>query len=354
MTVSLRFLSIGAGAIGSYIGSSLILGGQKVVFLERPKVAEELQSRGLTIKFNTETHQIHNPEIISSIEFGHDQQIFDLALFALKSYDTLNFLESIKSNSQFFPPVLCLSNGVENESTIGEYIGNHKVIAGTVTTSIDKLDSGDIVLEKLRGVGIADGHPLSNLLVKVFNDVGLNAHLYSTASDMKWSKMLTNLLSNATSAILDMTPSEIYSHPGLYRLENRQIIETLMVMEAQGIRVVDLPGTPARLLAFVIKKIPLTISRLLIMQAVGSGRGGKMPSFHIDLHSGRKKSEVDYLNGAVSRVGDKISIPTPANHFLNFTLLGLTKGDIPIRTYHRQPEKLLKDFNNYFIKQKNK
>jgi 2-dehydropantoate 2-reductase len=69
-----------------------------------------------------------------------------------------------------------------------------------------------------------------------------------------------------------------------------------------------------------------------------------MPSFHIDLFSGRKKSEVDYLNGAVIRAGRRFNIPTPINLFLNSVLLALTQGDIPLDTYRHQPDKYLKDF----------
>jgi 2-dehydropantoate 2-reductase len=158
---------------------------------------------------------------------------------------------------------------------------------------------------------------------------------------MKWSKMLTNLLANAASAILDMTPAQVFAHPGLYRLELAQLREALAVMRLQGIRVVDLPSTPVRLLAFAVQSLPAPVSRPFLQRAVGGGRGGKMPSFHIDLHSGRGKSEVDYLNGAVVRFGERLNIPTPANRLLNETLLALTNREIPLEAFARQPEKLL-------------
>jgi 2-dehydropantoate 2-reductase len=78
-----------------------------------------------------------------------------------------------------------------------------------------------------------------------------------------------------------------------------------------------------------------------MVKFVGGGRGSKMPSFHIDLHSGRGKSEVDYYNGAVLRAGQKLGIPTPVNQLLTETLLGLTAGQIPLNEYARQPEKFL-------------
>jgi len=66
-----------------------------------------------------------------------------------------------------------------------------------------------------------------------------------------------------------------------------------------------------------------------------------MPSFHIDLHAGRKKIEVDYLNGAVVRAGQRAGIPTPINHLLNTTLQDLVDGKQAVSDYSRQPGKLL-------------
>jgi 2-dehydropantoate 2-reductase len=266
---------------------------------------------------------------------------FDAAIFALKSFDTRQVLQSLLPDRESVPPIVCFQNGVENEETIAAALGEMKVIPGTVTSAIGRRAAGDIVLERLRGVGIAGGHPLSAVLVSTLGEAGLNAHLFPAGADMKWSKLLTNLLANASSAILDLSPAEIFAHPGLYRLEMDQIDETLRVMSALGVRVVDLPGTPVRLLAFAVQRLPAALSRPLLGRAVGSGRGGKMPSFHIDLHGGRGKSEVDYLNGAVVRFGDRLGIPTPANRMLNETLLALTEGELPLDAFRKRPDLLL-------------
>ena len=66
-----------------------------------------------------------------------------------------------------------------------------------------------------------------------------------------------------------------------------------------------------------------------------------MPSFHIDLHAGRRKSEVEWMQGAVVRYGEKFGIPTPINHLLTETLLALVRGEVPITEFSCQPEKLL-------------
>jgi 2-dehydropantoate 2-reductase len=116
-------------------------------------------------------------------------------------------------------------------------------------------------------------------------------------------------------------------------------------MEAQGFEVVDLPGTPVRALAFATK-LPLWLSKPLLARAAGAGRGGKMPSFHIDLHSGRGKSEVEYLHGAVVRAGEKFKVRTPVNKALTETLMALTNKEIPLEEFAHRPEKLLSTIKN--------
>ncbi len=347
----LNILSLGAGAIGTYIGGSLALAGHNVVFLEQPSVVDILHAQGMTLDLGIDprrkeqtcfTLTLPTVQFTASLAEALSRTRFDVILFALKSFDTETALRALTStvSPADLPPVLCLQNGVDNEPAIAAAIGPEKVIYGTVTSAIGRQGPGKITLEKLRGVGIAEGHPLSKKLVEALDGAYLNAKLFPVAADMKWSKLLTNLLANPTSAILDMTPAEIFAHPGLYRLEIEQLRECLAVMKAQGIRVVDLPGTPVRALAWATQ-LPLWLSKPLLSKAAGAGRGGKMPSFHIDLHAGRKQSEVTYLHGAVVRAGEKVGLPTPANRLLTETLLALTEGTIPRSEFARRPEKLL-------------
>ncbi len=353
----LNVLVFGAGAIGTYFGGSLALAGHTVVFVEQPKMVSELHERGLRLDLTIDERRKHalsgvegtkdafvieshsfviEPSLEGALKFGP----FDVALFALKSFDTTAALEGMKPFSDKLPPLLCLSNGVENEQAIARVLGADKVIYGTVTSAIGRRGPGDIVLEKLRGVGVAAGHPLSEILVKTLDRAFLKCRLYPEAHSMKWSKMLTNLIANPTSAILNMTAAQVFANQDLYKLEIDMLKECLAVMNAQNLEVVDLPGTPVKALAFAAK-LPLWLSKPFLSRAAGSGRGAKMPSFHIDLYSGRSQSEVEFLHGAVLREGKARGIPTPINELLTNTLMALTKKEIPLEEFAGQPEKLL-------------
>ncbi|GAB4400738.1 MAG: hypothetical protein OHK003_26590 [Anaerolineales bacterium] len=345
----LKFLVFGAGAIGTYIGGSLVLAGYQVVFVEQPKMVEELRQKGLRLDLTIDERRktkdvsiveprsfVIEPSLEEALKYGP----FDAAIFALKSFDTIFAMEGLKPFSDKLPPILCLSNGVDNEPTIANTLGKDKVIYGTVTTAIGRRGPGSIVLEKLRGVGVAAGHPLSEKLVTALDKAYLKCFLYPNALSMKWSKMLTNLIANPTSAILNMTAAQVFADKRLYKLEIDMLKECLAVMRAMNIEVTDLPGTPVRALAFATQ-LPLWLSKPFLSKAAGSGRGAKMPSFHIDLYSGRPQSEVEFLHGAVVREGRARGIPTPVNQVLTETLLALTKKEIPLEEFAGKPEKLL-------------
>jgi len=300
----LSILVFGAGAIGGYLGGSLALQGHRVVFLERPHSVPLLRQHGLQLQLGERHHHLTNLEVSSSIEDVLKLASFNLALFALKSYDTAKALKALVPVAGSLPPFLCLQNGVENETTLEAFLGAGRVMAAAM------------------------------------NAADLNARLYPDASSMKWSKLLTNLLTNATCAILDLSPAEVMTHSGLFALEMRQLREALAVLRALRLPVVDLPGTPVRALAFGTR-LPVALARPLMARAVGRGRGAKLPSLHIDLHSGKGRSEVDWLNGAVVRAGHRVGVATPVNKILNETLLGMLAGDQPVSDFRHDPAKLL-------------
>ena len=347
MEARLNWLVFGAGAIGTYIGGSLILRGHNVVFIDQPEAVSEILEHGLKLNLRGQEHRIMQPIIYTTLPGAISHTSFDVSIFALKSYDTDFALDLMSPFVDRIPPILCIQNGVENEAKLRSVFGHDRVIAGTVTSSVRRRAAGNVLLERYRGIAIENGYPLSPSLEKALFDAGLNAHLYPAGPAMKWSKMITNLLANASSAILDMAPGEILRHQALYAVEIEQLREAIRVMHAHNIPIIDLPGTPVRTYAWIVRKLPTWFSRPIISQSASTGRGHKMPSFHIDLHSGRAKSEVDYLNGAIVRFGTQVNIPTPVNEWLNQTLLGLTNGKLPLDFYSHQLDKYLRELNSF-------
>ncbi len=253
----MRILFFGAGAIGTYIGGSLALAGHKIAYVERPEVADRVKRDGISVSIADRVQRIPLYAVFGSAADALQSSPFDLCVFALKSYDTAAAIRVLEPLKGKLPPVLCLQNGVENEPALGSAFGPGRVIPGTVTSAVGRNPNGIVTLERKRGVGIAAGHPLSIPVVEAFEGAGLNARLYPSAPSMKWSKMLTNLIGNASSAIIGSPPAEVYAHPRMFLLEREMLRECLRVMRGAGISVTDLPGTPVRALALAVERLPV-------------------------------------------------------------------------------------------------
>lgn len=344
----MKILFFGAGAIGTYIGGSLADAGHAVTFIERPEPADIIRARGLKLIRGGEEKIIRQISVVTSPAEALAAGPYDFGVFALKSFDTASALEQLRplaASQTPLPPLLCFQNGVDNEPAIAGALGADHVIAGTVTSAVGKPGIGEIVLERKRGVGVALGHPLSASIVNALTEAGLGARAYPAAGPMKWSKLLTNLIGNATSAILDLTVAELFADRRLFAIEITVLRECLAVMRALGYGPVDLPGTPVRALAFAVARLPGAVAQPILARAVGAGRGGKMPSFHIDLHSGRGQTEVRWLNGAVARYGTEHGAPAPVNQMLTDTLEALSAGKLDREEFRRKPERLLRLIN---------
>jgi 2-dehydropantoate 2-reductase len=337
----MRFVIVGAGAIGGYVGGSLALGGHAATLLARPATAASLRSEGLRLT-DARTGQSRAITLNVAVTPAEMQANgpYDLAVLATKAYDTDAAAASLKAALPAPPPILCLQNGVDGEAELAGLFGGGAIISGTVTSAVSKAGPGSLIIEKSRGMGIALGHPLSEPLVAALNEAGIRTRAYPDAGPMKWSKLLTNLTGNATSAILDMTVAEVFADSRLFAVEMASLRECLAVMKALRYEVVDLPGVTVRALAFATR-LPAWLARPLLLRGVAGGRGAKMPSLHIDLHAGRPQTEVRWLHGAVARHAASAGVRAPINQVLSDTLEALSKGALKIEDFRRQPLALL-------------
>ena len=97
--------------------------GHDVVFVERLKTAAILHESGLNLNLGDREVQIPSPIIKTEIHSVIRTQRFDFAVYALKSFDTEGFLLEVAGIEEAFPPILCLSNGVDNEPMLIDQFG---------------------------------------------------------------------------------------------------------------------------------------------------------------------------------------------------------------------------------------
>lgn len=332
----MHYLVFGTGAVGTYLGARLALSGQSTTFLARPPIARAFRKLGVGLLGKDIYIHLPAPNLITSLDELHTKP--DIILLTVKAYDVPMAAEIIRATFNDPLPVVCFTNGVGSETTLAEVIGEQHVIPATLTSAVERTPTYSIRIERERGVGISGSHPLISQLCQELQHAGIFVRAYPNPDRMKWSKLLINIVSNATSAIVGWTPRQVFDHPSLSRLEIEALREAVRVMRRANIPAQNLPKVPVALLSLGVF-LPTTIFRRTLGRIVTSGRGAKLPSFHHDI--GRGRSEVEWLNGVVVQEGDRHGIPVSANRTLLEIMRALVQeGELHIQ-YREHPEKLL-------------
>jgi 2-dehydropantoate 2-reductase len=344
----MNILVIGAGAIGGYLGGRLA-DQHNVTLVGRPRLVNAIKTHGMLIIEPEAEYPVRRISALDSIEAAFQNEArFDLALFCVKTYDTLEAIDLLRTFAHRIDRILSLQNGVASEDVLGEAFGREKIIAGTILNPISIPEPGLVRLEKRKGgIGLAAvGASSIDPIVTALKSIGLPLRVYADYRSMKWSKLLLNLIGNATSAILDMTTRETFADRRIFKIEIAALRETLQVMAALSIKPVALPGYPVPLLVFALRRLPLPLLQQVMRPLAASGRGDKQPSLLMDLASGKTQSEIEELNGAIVRTGKSIGVKTPVNAALTEILAGLIAGRTDRNDWRRQVDKLARSIDN--------
>lgn len=337
----MQVLCYGAGAVGSLLGGRLALAGARVTLLARRSHVAAVRTWGLALE-GPDGRSRCSVDSITDLDDLRDPP--DLVVLAVKAYDTpaaLADLRPLLSGSRAC--LLTIQNGVGTEELAAEEVGRDRTLAGSLTLSVS-LPRPGVVRQHTSGGGLAlapvgAAAPLAEV-AGLFHRAGLRTAVYQDYRSVKWSKLLLNLVANASCAILDLPPARVVADPRLFRVEQAAFREARAVMRALGIRPVGLPGYPVPLLA-ALMAAPPWVARPLLAPRVGQGRGEKMPSLWHDLERGRSRSEVEVLNGAVIREGHRLGVAVPVNRRLTQLVQDVASGRRPRDEFRGKPEALL-------------
>jgi 2-dehydropantoate 2-reductase len=344
-------LVFGTGSVGGYLGGHLSQGGHQVTLVARDPTATAIQEHGLTIIENGNPSTIHPAVVLSLRQAFLDDAKYDLILVCVKSYDVEFAINELVAFCPSPPMLITVQNGIGIEALFIKEFGAEKVIAGSLTTPISRETAHTIIVERSdRGLALAPTRPGHRITrwVELFEAAGIKTLAIKKYQDMKWSKAMLNMVGNATSAILNRHPKLIYEYGPTFRMEKAMLKEMLAVMDKQKIKPVDLPGTATKQLVFAIKRLPNAIVQPILGKIVSSGRGEKMPSFHIDLTARKEDNEVRYHNGAVSEIGRQLGVATPVNTALNDIILKLAKGELDFETFNGNIKELVAEVRKYY------
>ncbi|MDR5683488.1 MAG: 2-dehydropantoate 2-reductase [Armatimonadota bacterium] len=330
----MNVLVYGAGALGSLIGGYMAASGHRVTLMCRREHADAIRQDGLELvgPYGGIRSRPLPVTRLSDVPYAPD-----VVFLTVRGYQTEAAAADLADGVGDSVRVVAMQNGVGHEQTLAGRLGAGRVVAGAATIGASLVSPGRVVRHNRGGIGVApwQGAEVGDI-ARMLAASGLRTRAYRRGVDLKWSKLLLNLVANATSAILDMSAAEIYRDPVAFAIERRMLREALSVMRTVGARVVNLPAYPTRLLPSVIA-MPSPLARALLAPRAGAGRGSKMPSLWYDVHQTARESEVVYLNGAVSRIAREVGMAAPVNEALTAVLLELLAGGRRREAFWRNP-----------------
>ncbi len=335
-------LIIGAGAIGSLLAFQLAQAGHQVTAIGRANFVQAVNSRGILIESEGRGQRCDAVRAVESIESLQDTPV-DLVIVTTKVFDTAVAAVQALPFLQRGAAALLVQNGFGGTEIARGIWGNQRLYAAVITVVVELLQPA-MIRPRLNKGGLSVA-PIragddATWLADLFTRAGLFTRRYTDWRAIQWSKLMLNMLANAIPAILDWPLEQIYVNRSLFELERDALREARAVATKMGVRRVSLPGYPAALTESLCV-LPVAIMHPLFSRMVVGGRGGKRPSLHIDLSNGRPRSEVEFLNGAVARAGEKWGVPTPINRALNDTLLSIVEGKTAWSEYRGQADRLI-------------
>ena len=307
----MRVYVVGAGAVGTYLGELLRGIGNEVSYA--PRALED----------------------VAPVDA-------DLAIVAVKAYDTPAAIATLQRalRDPRVTTILCPQNGVGNEELLADAFGADAVVAAALTVPVGIDASGKGVAARGGGIAFAPvGAVAHNWLLAAFAATGLPVSAVADYRALKWSKLVLNIVANASCAILDVLPERLVRYDDVFALEIRAIREARATMKALGITPLDLPRYPVRAL-LTIAKLPTPLARAALAGRIAKARGDKPPSLLLDLRGAKHRTEVDVLNGAIARAAREAGVAVPVNAGLTRILSDVAHMPQLWAKYRERPDAL--------------
>lgn len=340
----MRILILGAGAVGTYVGGKLALGGNQVFFYQRnPDICRRINDEGVVLHENGKRRAAKAAASSSPDQLFSYVEKFDAAIFCVKGFSTLPVLDAVSPWLTHVDFWVTLQNGLGNEEAILTRIAPDRLTAGSLTTACSIWHTGEVAAENRGGVALASvksGRP-SSKIIECFELSKFETSVCPDWRAMKWSKLLLNILGNITGALLDWPSEKLFSNPIAFDLERSAFLEAVAVMEKKGIMPIDLPHQPVTRYIWGIKRLPAFLLRLIFKQKMRRGRGTKPPSLHLDLLNGKTETELPFLYGKLIEAGKEVGVKTPTLQTLAETYDAIVRKTLPWESVKGNPEFLL-------------
>ena len=303
----MKIAVLGAGAMGSMLGAFLKLGGADVTLLVRRKeLAAKMADPGIVMRSytgadgeKTETAPIPMKAAVSCEGLGE----MDAVLVMVKGCDTKSALEGAASIIGKDTKVITLQNGIGNTDIIAKTVAPENIYYGCLNMSaimsapavLDTGLFGDVNVALGAVVKGEEQKKFGDEFADILNKGGIKAVYTEDIDTEVWNKLLVNIAVNAGCGLVRMRGGEAGADQEFVLLAVDMVKEAIAVGMAMGV------------------KLDINHFMTHVLPSARKTSGLHYPSMAQDMLMKKAPTEIDFINGAVERLGKKAGIPTPLN-----------------------------------------
>ena len=297
---------LGSGAMGSSIGGLLAGAGSEVYLIDTwAEHVNVMNSQGLKLRVGSSDRIVKVRAATDCRGIGQA----DLIIVLVKSFNTREAIENAGPIIGDKTVIMSLQNGLGNEEIIEDVVGKEHVLGGRTFAGGSVLAPGHVVANitgKPTFIGELDGTTTERAtrIAEEFNRAGLLTTVSSNIVGIMWDKLLVNVATGALCGITRLPYGGLYKMPELMECALEAVSEGMAVAKASGVKLATKDPKEAWFKA-----------------SEGLPEDFK-PSISQSLENGMR-TEIDFINGAVVRCGEKCRVPTPVNKTLVASIKGI-------------------------------
>lgn len=290
----MRIAVVGAGAMGTLLAGLLARAGAAVWLIGRDRAAMAAVAAGGIRIYNgadvltAAVQATADPTTVGTV---------DLAVVAVKAGDTQAVAAGLMPLLGPHTLVLSLQNGLGNDAVLAAAVGAERVLAGVTAEGATWLGPGEVRHAGRGATRLGAVHPGARgrvaAVVALLQQAGLAAAAAADVQSVVWSKLVISCAINPLTALLGVYNGGLLELQPARELMAAAAREAARVAAAQGVELEhDDPVVAA--------------------EQVAAATAANRSSMLQDLERGRK-TEVDAINGAVARIGERLGVAAPVN-----------------------------------------
>ena len=294
----MKITVVGPGALGCLIAAFLKSRTKEDVWVldEFADRAKKISQDGIRVDGISSPVTVKVNATISARDIGP----CDLVILCVKSYSTEDACKGMKDLVSDKTNILTLQNGLGNVQILNDHFGPDRVIAGVTnhgSTLIGKAHvryagKGDTTVGKADGRVLGAIREVAGLLTRA----GLETKVSRDIDSVVWSKIIVNVGINALTAITGIHNGGLLDHEECRQIMRSAVQESVKIVKRKRIKLSY--DDPIQKVESVCRATSANISSML--QDVLN----------------KRRTEIDFINGAIVRQAKALNIPTPVNEVL--------------------------------------